>query len=233
MISLAIDTSTNVMGIAIANKEKVIAEFITNEKKNHSIRVMPAIEHVLNEVNITPKQLDRIIVAQGPGSYTGVRIGVSIAKALAWSLNIPLVGISSLELLALNGRFFDGVISPIFDARRGQVYTGLYRFERGEIQAIIDDRIILAREWATELTTMNQPVLFLGTDVSKHVETFREKLKQEAQFGSLAQQHPRPGELAILGIQREPVKSVHHFSPNYVQIAEAEKKWLQTRKNGE
>lgn len=233
MIGLAIDTSTNVMGVALANEQTVIAEFITNEKKNHSVRLMPAIASLLKEVDLTPKQLGRVIVAHGPGSYTGVRIGVSVAKTLAWSLNIPLVGISSLELLALNGRYFNGVVSPLFDARRGQVYTGLYRFEDGQIQTVEKERIILADEWAKHLQTVKESVLFLGNDLTKHRDTFQEILASKAYFGSPSEHNPRPSELATLGMQRDPVATIHLFTPNYVQLAEAEKKWLQAQKNGE
>lgn len=230
MIGLAIDTSTNVLGVAVADEKKVIAELITNEKKNHSVRLMPAIDHLLKEVDLTPKQLDRIIVAKGPGSYTGVRIGVSVAKALAWSLQIPLVGISSLEVLAYNGRYFSGSVSPFFDARRGQVYTGLYRFEQGAIQTAIEDRIVDAAEWANELKKRSEPILFLGNDLEKHRKTFEEILQDYARFGDVSQFNPRPGELAIAGMKREPEVHVHHFTPNYVQLAEAEKKWLAAQK---
>lgn len=230
MIGLAIDTSTNVLGVAVASETKVIAELITNEKKNHSVRLMPAIDHLLKEVALTPKQLDRIIVAKGPGSYTGVRIGVSVAKALAWSLQIPLVGISSLEVLAYNGRYFPGVVSPLFDARRGQVYTGLYRFEHGVVQRVKEDQIIDAAEWANELKRRNEPILFLGNDIEKHRETFETILQDYANFGDISQLNPRPGELAIAGLKREPEVHVHHFTPNYVQLAEAEKKWLTAQK---
>lgn len=230
MIGLAIDTSTNVLGVALAKDNTVIAEFITNENKNHSVRLMPAIDHILKEVNLTPKDLDRVIVAKGPGSYTGVRIGVSVAKALAWSLQIPLVGISSLELLAFNGRYFHGVVSPLFDARRGQVYTGLYRFQNDHIQLVEKDRIVEVIKWADALKTRKEPVLFLGNDVSKHRDTFREMLADLASFGEISEQNPRPGELAIAGMQRKPTSNLHHFTPNYVQLAEAEKKWLSAQK---
>lgn len=230
MIGLAIDTSINVLGVAVANEKKVIAELITNEKKNHSVRLMPAIDHLLKEVDLNPKQLDRIIVAEGPGSYTGVRIGVSVAKTLAWSLQIPLVGISSLEVLAYNGRYFPGVVSPLFDARRGQVYTGLYRFEQGAIQTVKEDQIIDAADWANELKRRNEPVLFLGNDIEKHRDTFESILQKLANFGELSQLNPRPGELAIVGMKRDPEVHVHHFTPNYVQLAEAEKKWLTAQK---
>lgn len=230
MIGLAIDTSTSVLGVAVADETKVIAEWITNEKKNHSVRLMPAINRVLEEVELTPKQLDRIIVAKGPGSYTGVRIGVSVAKALAWSLQIPLIGVSSLELLAYNGRYFQGVVSPIFDARRGQVYTGLYRFENGNIQKVKEDQIIDADAWANELKQRQETILFLGNDIDKHRETFENILHELASFGDISQLNPRPGELAIIGMQRKPEVNIHHFTPNYVQLAEAEKNWLAAQK---
>ena len=93
---------------------------------------MPAIQTLMKDCERVPADLTKIVVAKGPGSYTGVRIGVTIAKTLAWTLKIPLVGISSLEILASGtGRYFDGYVSPLFDASRGQVYTGLYQYQNG------------------------------------------------------------------------------------------------------
>ncbi len=94
---------------------------------------MPAITKLMNEVGIQPNQLDRVVVANGPGSYTGVRIGVTTAKTLAWSLQIPVVGVSSLALMAQAGRLFHGEIVPLVDARRGQVYTAYIRFKMGSV----------------------------------------------------------------------------------------------------
>ena len=130
---LAIDTSNFTLGIALIDGNQVMGEYITNLKKNHSVRVMPAIETLLKDCDTLPKELDKIVVAKGPGSYTGVRIGVTIAKTLAWTLKIPLSGVSSLEALAANGRYFNGSISPLFDARRGQVYTGLYEYNNEQL----------------------------------------------------------------------------------------------------
>src|SRR5438309_6062986 len=141
---LAIDTSNYSLGIALVNQEQVIGEYITNMKKNHSIRVMPAIEKLMQDCEMKPTDLEKIVVAKGPGSYTGVRIGVTIAKTLAWTLNIPLVGISSLEALAANGRYFNGLLSPLFDARRGQIYTGLYHFKENNLQTVLEDTNVLA-----------------------------------------------------------------------------------------
>lgn len=109
---LAIDTSNQVLGIAILRKGQIIGEFITNIKKNQTSRLMPAIHQLMKDVHMDPDQLDKIVVAKGPGSYTGVRIGVSTAKSLAWSLSIPLVGVSSLEVLAYQGRLYDSFICP-------------------------------------------------------------------------------------------------------------------------
>lgn len=106
MTILAIDTSNLTLGVALIKDGKVIAEHISHLKKNHSVRAMPAIDELLKECGLKPSDLTQIAVAKGPGSYTGVRIGVTIAKTLAWSLNIPVKTVSSLEVLAANGRFF-------------------------------------------------------------------------------------------------------------------------------
>src|SRR3954452_12881689 len=140
MTILAIDTSNYVLGVALLEDNQVLGEYMTNLKKNHSVRIMPAIQTLMKDCERVPADLTKIVVAKGPGSYTGVRIGVTIAKTLAWTLNIPLVGISSLEILAAGtGRYFDGYVSPIFDARRRLVYTGLYQYQNDELQTIEED----------------------------------------------------------------------------------------------
>src|SRR5699024_10419183 len=121
------------MGVAILKNEEIIGEVVTNINDGQSKRLMPAITKLMEDVHLVPSQLDKIVVAQGPGSYTGVRIGITTAKSLAWALNIPIVGVSSIEVLAYQGRFFDSVICPFFDARRGNVYTNLYKWENNEL----------------------------------------------------------------------------------------------------
>lgn len=226
---LAIDTSTFVMSIGIVDGDKVLGEVITNLNKNHSIRLMPAIVGLMKDADVQPKELERIVVAHGPGSYTGVRIGVTTAKTLAWSLGIPLVGVSSLEVLAQNGRYFNGVVAPIFDARRGQVYTGLYQSEEGVMTSIIEDKICLIKDWANQLATNYQNVLILGNDLSIHKQVIKE-LAEKIQFGSLTDHNPRPSELAKLGIEKDPCSDIHQFTPNYIRLAEAEVNWLAKQK---
>ncbi|MFC4620582.1 tRNA (adenosine(37)-N6)-threonylcarbamoyltransferase complex dimerization subunit type 1 TsaB [Camelliibacillus cellulosilyticus] len=224
---LAIDSSSLVMGVAIANEKGVLGEMMTNLKKNHAVRLMPAIEQLLSEVDTPPQSLNRIVVAEGPGSYTGVRIGVTIAKTMAWSLGIDLVGISTLEVLAQNGRFFNGKIVPLFDARRDRVYTGLYRSENGRVLNEKSDRIMPLKEWVQALTETGGSYLFLGNDLDKHWENIQSIMGEQAIKPDLTMNDPHPAELALLGMRREPVKNIHEFTPQYLQMAEAEAKWLE------
>src|SRR5690625_7700821 len=153
MYTLAIDTSNQVLGVALMKEHEVIGELVTNIAKNHSIRLMPAIDELLKELEVSPEQLEKIIVAKGPGSYTGVRIGLTTAKTLAWALNIPIIGVSSLKSLAYQGRFYNSVVCPFFDARRGLVYTGLYEWQANDMVAVQDEQNILMNDWLTELSS--------------------------------------------------------------------------------
>lgn len=227
---LSIDTSNYALGVALLDGDKVVGEYITNIKKNHSVRVMPAIEGLMKDCDIKPGDLSKIVVAKGPGSYTGVRIGVTIAKTLAWTLNIPLTGVSSLEVSAASaGRYFNGVISPLFDARRGQVYTGLYQFKEGKLVQLEKDQLILSKDWANQLAKQNERVLFIGNDLSLHRNVLEDSLRDKAIFAELTEQNPRPAELALLGRDRE-AEDVHHFVPNYIRLAEAEANWIKAIK---
>ncbi|OAS84689.1 MULTISPECIES: tRNA (adenosine(37)-N6)-threonylcarbamoyltransferase complex dimerization subunit type 1 TsaB [Metabacillus] len=226
---LAIDTTNYVLGIALVDEGNVIGEYITNLKKNHSVRAMPAIDRLLSDCDVTPQQLDKIVVATGPGSYTGVRIGVSIAKTMAWSLKIPIVGVSSLEVLAANGRYFNGFISPIFDARRGQVYTGLYQYANGGLVTIKNDQNLLLADWLKILEDKKERVLFVGNDVVIHKETIVSTLGDMGEFGQVTLNNPRPSELGLIGLTKE-ASDVHSLVPNYIRLAEAEAKWLEQQK---
>jgi tRNA threonylcarbamoyladenosine biosynthesis protein TsaB len=227
---LSIDTSNYPLGIALIEEGKVIGEYITNFKKNHSVRAMPAVEQLLKDCETEPKELTKIVVANGPGSYTGVRIGVTLAKTLAWSLNIPLIPVSSLAVLASSGRYFNGYISPVFDARRGQVYTGLYKWDGDMIHQIEEDRNLLLADWAEKLKEYDREILFVGNDVSIHEAVIKEVLEDQAKIAPYVSHNPRPSELAFIGSQLEE-KTAHEVVPNYIRMAEAEVKWLESQKN--
>ncbi|WP_240377470.1 tRNA (adenosine(37)-N6)-threonylcarbamoyltransferase complex dimerization subunit type 1 TsaB [Bacillus piscicola] len=224
---LAIDTSTHVLGIALADEERIVGTYVTNFKKNHSLRLMPAIDYLLKELNVKPEELDAVAAAKGPGSYTGVRIGVTTAKSLAWALGIPVYGISSLQVLARNGKHFGGFICPFIDARRGQVYTGLYKIGRDySVETVAEDRIMLLEEWLAFLQEKQEPVLFLSQDWEAHEDTVRRTLTDLAVQGEKADMLPRPEELALLAYQQGEAIPAHLLVPEYTQPTEAEKKWL-------
>ncbi|MEH7374347.1 tRNA (adenosine(37)-N6)-threonylcarbamoyltransferase complex dimerization subunit type 1 TsaB [Neobacillus drentensis] len=229
MTILAIDTSNYALGVALLEDNQVLGEYITNLKKNHSVRIMPAIQTLMKDCEEVPGDLTKIVVAKGPGSYTGVRIGVTIAKTLAWTLNIPLVGISSLEILASGvGRYFDGYVSPLFDARRGQVYTGLYQYQNDELQTIEEDRLVMLVDRAEDLKNSGKAILFVGNDLPLHKAAIEAALGSQAIFAASTEQNPRPAELALLG-KDKPGEDIHSFVPNYIRLAEAEAKWLEAK----
>lgn len=221
---LAIDTSNYTMGVGLLDGETVIGEMITNVKKNHAVRLMPSIEQLLQQCDVKPSDLGKIVVAEGPGSYTGVRIGVTVAKTLAWSLGIPIAGVSSLATLAANSMYFDGYICPLFDGRRQQIFTGLYTYA-GKLQSVKEDRLIMIEDWLSMLKDMEKPILFIGNDLSLHQETIKNTLGEQAVFASSSSHNPRPGELGLLGLEKEG-QEVHTFVPSYLRLAEAEANWL-------
>ncbi|UJL47114.1 tRNA (adenosine(37)-N6)-threonylcarbamoyltransferase complex dimerization subunit type 1 TsaB [Virgibacillus sp. NKC19-16] len=226
---LAIDTSNHVLGVAVMKDDKIAGEVVTNLAKNHSVRLMPAIDKLMREVQITPEQLDKIVVAKGPGSYTGVRIGVATAKSLAWALNIPIVGVSSLEVLNFQGRFFNGAICPFFDARRGLVYTGLYKWKNSTLETIVEETNMLMEDFLKMLAKEERKVLFLSPDISLHQKAITESLGELAVIPEGPYHVAKPSYLALAGLNREP-DNLHTLTPNYLRLAEAEANWKKQQK---
>lgn len=221
---LAIDTSNQAMSIAVMENEKLIGELTTNLKRNHSERLMPAIDALMTELGLDIQEIERVAVAKGPGSYTGLRIGVTTAKTLAWTLNKELVGVSSLKVLAGNVSLTDQYIVPIMDARRGNLYTGLYQYREGVLVEAEPDTHISADKWAEHLSKKEGQFILVGEDYSKHQETFEKQLAERVSI-ALPQQHvPKASVLGILSLSSD-VEEVHTFTPNYLKLAEAEENW--------
>jgi len=229
---LAIDTSNQAMGVAILKDDQIIGEMITNIAKNHSVRLMPAVEQLMKEVAITPEQLDKIVVAKGPGSYTGVRIGLSSAKSLAWALGIPIAGVSSLEVFAYQGRFFNGPICTFFNARRGLVYSGVYTWQENHLETLYQEENVLMDELLGQLAKENKPVLFLSPDISVFKDTIKEKMGSLAVIPEGPYHVANPGHLGLAGWNRNP-SPTHALTPNYLRLAEAESNWLKAQKEKE
>lgn len=226
---LAMDTSNQVLGVALLKDNQLIGKVVTNINRNHSVRLMPAIDQLMRDVDMTPDQLDKIVVAKGPGSYTGVRIGLATAKSMAWALDIPVVGVSSLKVLAYQGRFFNSYVCPFFDARRGLVFTGLYRWSNSELELVNEEKNMLMENWLQELATTNKEVVFLSPDIELHQETIQKYMGDRAVIPNGYVHMADPAHLALTGSNQEP-DGTHTLTPNYLRLAEAEAKWLSAQK---
>lgn len=232
MIYLGIETANAPLSVAVVKDGKVIAEIVQNNKVTHSNGAMPAVEEVLQKAKITAAELDAIAVSQGPGSYTGVRIGVTIAKTLAWTLQIPLVGVSSLQALASNASLYSGLICPIVDARRQHVYTALY--EGLTLEEIMVDTHESIEDLCIKLKAFARPVLFVGTDVDSYWETIEKQLGHLAIRAPKALDLPRASQIVQIAMEQElpDASAAHHFVPQYKRIAEAEANWIKEQKKG-
>ena len=210
---LAFDTSSKALSLAILEDKQVLAETTINIKKNHSITLMPAIDFLMTSLDWTPNDLDRIVVAEGPGSYTGLRIAVATAKTLAHTLNIELVGMSSL--LALVPYQQEGLFVPLMDARRNNVYAGFYENAKPVMPEahLPFDRVI-------ELIKGVSQVTFVG-EVGPFVEQIQEHLPRT----NFKETLPNAANLALLAWDKE-ADSLHDFVPNYLKRVEAEENWL-------
>lgn len=228
---LAIESSNQTMSTATVEDGLVVAEYTRNGNLQHSTQLMPAIETVLTKSGWKPADLDRIAVSQGPGSYTGVRIGATIAKTLAWTLNKPLVPVSSLELLAANASMSPCSIVPLINARRKQVYAGIYKEENGKPRALRPDAYLDSEVFFQELAQGDPEgtYLFVGQDVPLFEGRIRELLGERAQFAPSHEWLPRAGTLAVLAQEAEPVDA-HLFVPQYLKKSEAEENWEKLHK---
>ena len=210
---LAFDTSSKAFSLAILEDKQVLAETTINIKKNHSITLMPAIDFLMASLDWTPKDLDRIVVAEGPGSYTGLRIAVATAKTLAHTLNIELVGMSSL--LALVPRQQEGLLVPLMDARRNNVYAGFYENDK----PVMPEAHLSFAEVIEKVKDADQ-VTFVG-EVVPFVEQIQEQLPQASYQETL----PNAANLALWACDKK-ADSLHDFVPNYLKRVEAEENWL-------
>ena len=210
---LAFDTSSKALSLAILEDKQILAETTINIKKNYSITLMPAIDFLMASLDWTPKDLDRIVVAEGPGSYTGLRIAVATAKTLAHTLNIELVGMSSL--LALVPRQQEGLFVPLMDARRNNVYAGFYE----NATPVMPEAHLSFAEVLEQVKNAEQ-VTFVG-EVRAFVEQIQEQLPQASYQETLS----NAANLALWAWDKKE-DSLHDFVPNYLKRVEAEENWL-------
>ena len=159
---LALETSAKSVSVAVTEDGKVLASSYQNIGLTHSVTLMPLLDGMLKNAGLTLKDMDLLAVAAGPGSFTGLRIGVSALKGLAWAEDKPCCGVSTLEAMAQNARAFEGTVICAMDARRSQVYNALFRCESGVLTRLCPDRAIGLAELAEGLVSDPAPKLAVG-----------------------------------------------------------------------
>ena len=167
MLILALDSTAVTASVALCRDETPIASFHVKNGNTHSETLLPMVEAVLKTAGFTVDDIDLFACSVGPGSFTGVRIGVATIKGLAFGKNKPCIGVSTLEALALNAVPFDGIICPVMNARRGQVYNALFRYEGDALVRLCPDRALSALELDAEMAEKDKPFALVGDGVEE------------------------------------------------------------------
>ncbi len=235
MRMLAIDSSGLVASVALIEDDVLLGEFSTNFHKTHSVTLLPMLDELMKILSIDVREagIDGIAVAKGPGSFTGLRIGAATAKGLALALDVPIYPVSTLEGLAFNVWGISGIVCPIMDARRNQVYTALYRFEKktNNIPSLYEESAPSARaflELASELNEKEAPVTFIGDGIPVFSEQARELLKVPFCFAPAPANRQRAASIGSIAILRGPSYGIKgkDFSPDYLRLSQAERERL-------
>ncbi|MDO4982782.1 MAG: tRNA (adenosine(37)-N6)-threonylcarbamoyltransferase complex dimerization subunit type 1 TsaB [Eubacteriales bacterium] len=169
MLILAFESSAKAASVALVQDGKLLSQYFQCSALTHSRTLLPMAEDMLKNAELTIKDVDAFAVAHGPGSFTGIRIGVSTVKGLAWAEDKPCVGVSTLEAMAWHGVSHGGYICPVMDARRSQVYNALFEIVDGKPVRLTEDRPISLSELAEEVKKLNAPVFLVGdgTEITK------------------------------------------------------------------
>jgi tRNA threonylcarbamoyladenosine biosynthesis protein TsaB len=229
---LAIDSATPVAGLALLNNQKVICEEFINYKKTHSETLMPGVNRILHDCELTPNDLDVIAVTIGPGSFTGLRIGLATAKGLSMACGKPLVGISTLDVLAHNIVFSSNLVCPLLDARKQEVYTAFFAADGDIPQRLTPDLACSPQDMAARtrdmaLATGKSHIILLGDGFYPYEEYFREYFKEDLQVAPGSLMLPRAAALGSLAWQRaknNDFDDAFTLRPVYVRLSEAEYK---------
>lgn len=236
---LGIDSSGLVASAAIVADDTLVAEFTVNNKQTHSQTLLPMIDQVVGMSGIDLEELDGIAVAAGPGSFTGLRIGSSTAKGMALALHKPVVSVPTLEGLAYRMACVEGVICPLMDARRNQVYTGLYRIDsEGVLSCLIQQSAVDILEIIQKINELGEKVSFLGDGVAVYQELLQEKVTVPFCFAPLHLNRQSAAAVAALGavyLQQGKGEDAKEHKPVYLRQSQAEReraKRLQEQSEG-
>lgn len=232
MLVLGIDSSTEMAAISLLNDDKIIAEINLALYRRHSERLLPNIAHLFKESDYTIKEIDVIAVTIGPGSFTGLRIALSTVKGFAQALNIPVVGISTLEVLAYNYKSVKGLLVPVIDARRERVYTALFdnylKKDKFDKKRIWNDTTLSLEKLTAELKLINsinkKKIYFIGNGVNKYKDLFKD-IELNIEIVSPSFNNPRGALIAELGkkyFEAGVTDRVEELTPNYLKKPQAE-----------
>lgn len=235
MFVLGIESATPVAGVAVVHRGGVLAERLVNNKKTHSGHLLPMIKAVIEEAGLSPGDIGGVAVSSGPGSFTGIRIGMSTAKTLAQVWGVPVVGVSTLDALAHPLAGLASLVCPVLNARKNEVYTSVYDGLGGLLRNLTGPRALKPEELADLLARWpERAVAFLGDGVGQYQGRLTELLGDRALFAPLAISLPRGSTVADLGL----IKLMQGqgtgpltLLPNYVRLSEAEVKWQQKQQS--
>ena len=221
MLILALESSAKSASVALSRDGKLLAQSFQNSGLTHSRTLLPMAEDMLKNAELSIKDVDVIAIAHGPGSFTGIRIGVSTVKGLAWASDKPCVGVSTLEAMAWHGLSVGGYICPVMDARRSQVYNAIFKIEDGRPMRVTEDRPIALSELAEEVRALNAPVFLVGDGTELTRKYFEsagiacvaapENLRWQSAWG-----------VAMAAMDKEPVSSAELMCV-YLRLSQAER----------
>lgn len=233
---LAIDSSGMTATVAVVEDTQTIAEYTVNFKKTHSQTLLPMIDTMGKMIELDLKSIDAIAVAGGPGSFTGLRIGSATAKGLGLALEKPLIHVPTVDGLAYNLYGCQDIICPIMDARRKQVYTGMYTFARREVEGSKETELVLdvleaqnaspIEELIERLNIHGRPVVFLGDGVPVYQDVIKEKMRVPFSFAPASANRQRAAVVGALGIQyykEGKFETAMEHQPDYLRVSQAER----------
>ncbi len=230
---LAIDSSGLVASVAVVTEERLLAEYTVNNKKTHSQTLLPMLDEIVKILELELKEIDAIAVAGGPGSFTGLRIGSSTAKGLGLVLNKPIINIPTVDALAYNLYGTDRLICPIMDARRNQVYTGIYGYNKEGFLILVPQKAVGIEEIAAEINQMGREVIFLGDGVEVYEDKLREIMAVPFSFAPVHLSKQRAAAVGALGIiyyKKGIVENADTHEPTYLRLSQAERELIEKEK---
>ena len=222
---LGIESSSLVASAAVVEDGVTVGEYTVNHKKTHSQTLLPMIDSLMSLLEMEPSSVDAIAVSGGPGSFTGLRIGSATAKGLGLALKKPLIHVPTLDAMAYGLFGVSGLICPIMDARRNQVYTGIYRFEN-EFETVMEQAAMDVGELAARLNQMGERVIFLGDGVPVYEMQLMELLTVPFLFAPAHANRQRAASVAALGavyFREGKIETAAEHKPDYLRKSQAER----------